>query len=175
MSLKSKENIIVKKISDSEEALKVLSEFGEYKFLEKLKGIEERKAFAEKWAENADFLVAYCDGDIIGCFVMYTDNTVDGSAFITLIVTKQEVRALGLFALFKFWDAAISICREKNLTKVKLEVDKTNKKAQASSKSLGFKYSGDASENTVFMEASVDEIEKRIEKLRSLMERTSGK
>lgn len=171
MDLTNGNSIIVKDVCDVNEAFEVLTVFKDYEFLEKVKEDSDREAYAKKWAEKSDFLVAYSGEEAIGCFIMYTDNTVDDCAFITYIVTKNDVGILSSFALLSLWINAISVLRKKSLTKFRLETDKNNKKAQSPSKAIGFKCVGDASENTIFMEAEVDEVERKINKLQTMLNR----
>lgn len=59
------------------------------------KGEDFQKKIAKKFALNANFKVALCDGEIAGFIAFYANNSVDKIAYISMIAVKEKYRKQG--------------------------------------------------------------------------------
>lgn len=164
-------NIAVKDVTDANEIFDVLTEFKEYKFLNILKNEEERRAYCEKIAKYANVAVAYYNGETVGCIAEYTNDSESGCAYITLVVVREDLGMLKSLIVMNLFMRMVDIADEKKLTTMKLEVAKDNKRAQMPPRNLGFKYVGDATPTSIYMEAPLEVAKTRIKILSEMLNR----
>lgn len=94
------------------------------------------KAFAQKLAEKATICTACEDGKIVSMVAGYTDNVVDGLAYISIVASLPNTQGKGYASsLIKEF---IRICKQKTIDAVHLYTTKTNDVAIKMYKKLGF-------------------------------------
>ena len=110
--------------------------------------IEDLYKYAIKLSESAEFYIA--KGKIIlGCIAFYCNDTTEKVGYITQIGIKTEAQSLGIGK--KLINIAYSICKEKEMKTIMLEVRKSNDKAIEFYRKQGFETSSEISMETIYM------------------------
>lgn len=165
-------SIIVKDITNADEIFNVLTEFRDYTFLEAIQNEEARKVYAKKLADKSNFVAAYQDNVVVGCISEYTNDSKSGCAYITFMAVKSDLGIIGSIVAMNMFIRMVDIAAARNLSTMRLEVAKDNKRAQAPPRNLGFKYVGDASPTAIYMEAPLEVARTRIKRLSAMLNRT---
>ena len=91
---------------------------------------------SEKYSLNADFYVLEIDGNAAGIIAFYANDTVAKTGFISMIVVHSSFQGFGIGSILM--DLAISVCKLRGMTKLRLEVNVNNKKAMRLYERNGF-------------------------------------
>lgn len=167
MSLSNGESILIKEESDVNVIFNILCDFKDYFTSENMKTVDTIREYSKKLAGNSLFTTANYEDNVIGFLVSYLNDVESGCVYTTLLSVKPDAGMLGPIALIKLADYLLDVAKKKNFNKFRFETRKDNRKSQNLVRTLGFKYVSDASDDTVYMEACMDDILVRIAKFDS--------
>lgn len=91
---------------------------------------------SKKYSLSADFYVVEIDGEAAGFIAFYANDTDTHTGFISMIVVHSSFQGLGLGSVLM--DLAISVCKLRGMTRLRLEVDVHNDKAMRLYERNGF-------------------------------------
>lgn len=174
MEHNKKASIRILRETDPEKISDILSDFQDYDFFEFLKDEEKRREYAEKLSENSFFTVAYCEGEVLGCLSMYMNDIDSGYVYTTFLAVKSDMGILSSVALVRMCHFSLLEAQKRKFKLLRFEVEKENRNSQRLVKTLGFRYVGDASEHSIYMEAPLDDVTDRIAKFDSRFKRMEG-
>ena len=142
----------ISRISNKEEVLNLLVEFED--IFPRLKNkVPDMDSWAEKLSRYASVYAGIDEGKTFGILVMYANNTETKKGYISLVGVFEEHRGkrFGKFLL----NAAEQVAKENGMNKMGLEVDDYNTHAQEFYRLNGYKYCGQASESSRYMEKDI--------------------
>lgn len=157
--------------SNPDEVFDIISEFRDSEMFSFMEDDNARRVYAEKIAKSSYFTAAYYEGKVIGCLSMYMNDIESKYVYTTFLAVKTELGILASVAMMQLCYHSLEIAREKGLTMLRFEVRKDNKKAQNLVKTLGFRYISDASDVSIYMEATLEGVINRIERVLSRFSR----
>lgn len=109
---------------------------------------------SEKYAECAELIVAYYDGNPIGYIAYYCNDLDTLTAYITMVVVKNDFRGQGIAT--KMINYVLSDCKEHGFRICRLEVNNINTKAIRLYKKIGFEFESSASDNSSYYTTILD-------------------
>ena len=109
---------------------------------------EYRRNMADKFAKHAFFLLYKDNNHNQGFSAFYSNDDNLKTAYISFIAVAEDYRGNRIGSLLL--NQVINIALQNNMTYIKLEVKKSNT-AHDFYKKNGFKYWGEASENSIYM------------------------
>lgn len=141
-------SIILKQLDNTDEAKKILEQFSSC--LHSLSGGKSyRRKMAEKFLEHGIFITAF-DGDrYAGFAAFYANDHEGGTAFLSMIAVQPEYR--GKRVGYRLLEQCMAKSAECGMKKMRLEVRKDNKAVHFYERN-GFRYAGDCSDVSFFME-----------------------
>ena len=91
---------------------------------------------AKKYSLIAEFYLVEIDGKEAGFIAFYANDTATNTGFISMIVVHSPFQGLGIGSILM--DLAISVCKLRGLTRLRLEVDVHNDRAMQFYERNGF-------------------------------------
>ena len=115
-----------------------------------LHGQPDPEAALEKMLRFADFILAEEDGEIAGLAAIYANDEKTRGAYITLFGVREawQRRSVGK----KLLEACETLCRERGMERIRLEVTDSNEKAVRFYRRSGFVRTGPCEEDSSYME-----------------------
>ena len=126
----------IRRVCSQQSILSVLSEMAGYFFDQTYNNKDHLACLSEKYTRNADFYVIEIDGAIAGYTAFYGNDTEHHAGYLSTIVVKTSYQGLGLGSLLL--DTAITACKMKGMTSIRLEVNIRNEKARLFYENKGF-------------------------------------
>ena len=106
---------------------------------------------AEKWAMNAEICTCRDDDDsLIGMIAFYANRPEEAVAYIPHVYVNSESRGRNLF--YSMMQRVEDYVREKGFCFIRLEVGKNNERAQRAYSHYGFRFIGDCSKESYYMQ-----------------------
>ena len=112
------------------------------------------KTFAEKWSVNADCSTCRDDeGNLIGMIAFYANRPEEAVVYIPHVYVRGEYRGNKVFStMLRLID---TYAKKKNYLTMRLEVKKINEIAQIAYSHYGFVITGDATEDSYYMQYQI--------------------
>lgn len=151
----SNKEIVVKELTSYEEAEQVILEFKDNYFLRPITNDSYRATFINKHLENGHFLAEFNDGNPVGFFSFYSNDTESKVAFITSLALSEDLGFLKGKTLMRLVNNGIKLIRESGMEIVRLEVERDNEKGIKLYKHFGFHFIESDKENTYYMEMNL--------------------
>jgi len=142
-------NFQVETINDYESIKIIINDFNEVFTPALSERIDDLEAFAKKISNNANFLFVMENNVCIGLAVVYTNDSKDKIAYLSLIGIKPVAQNMRLGTLLLH--DCIHRSKRLGMEKIKLEVISLNHKAIDFYKRHGFEVCGDASSASIYM------------------------
>ncbi len=118
------------------------------------KRVEDLAEYCQKLSEYATVLLMFEKDELIGFCAYYANDVETKTGYISLIGILPAFRNAG------YGSRLLLHCIEKmssaGMLRVKLEVDLTNTAAQSYYKKNGFKYSGKARPDSIYLEKAIE-------------------
>ena len=116
---------------------------------------EKRLAMlSEKWHSNAEICTCRNDKDQLeGMIAFYANQPENGTVYIPHVYVNSECRGKRLMS--SMLDTIKKYTKDKGFVYMRLEVKKTNQKAQIAYEHYGFYPSGDTTDITIFMQYNI--------------------
>ena len=106
---------------------------------------------SEKWYANAEFCTCRDDsGRLLGMVAFYANQLSNGVVYIPHIYVRSECR--GKKIMTSMLQSIGQYAKEKGYMSLRLEVMKSNDVAQQAYTHYGFIYSGEASEESIYLQ-----------------------
>lgn len=104
-----------------------------------LKDEQRRHALAEKWHTYADFCTCRDDGNrLVGMIAFYANQPNGCEAYVTHVYISSLQRGKGIFA--QMLDHVKASVKHRKYSKMRLEVEKDNVRAQRAYMKAGFQF-----------------------------------
>lgn len=157
----------IRRLEHIEEVKKMLEQFGDRFESSVFETQEQVWEKAKKMSEHAVCAVAELDDEALGLIVFYANDMVSKQAYVSMFVqNKNHSRnMLGVEAMAKLTLYMFVYCQQRGFETIKLEVAKKNAYNVNLYKKIGFRVTGDASEDTLYMEMSSTGISRAIKTL----------
>jgi ribosomal protein S18 acetylase RimI-like enzyme len=141
--------ISIYKITDYNEIYEALVEISDAYNPPLINSIKDLSKYAKKLTENADVYVAK-DMSLLGFIAYYSNDMISKIAYITQLGVLPSAQRRGIGS--RLINKSYSVCKEKGMKKIKLEVRMTNDKAIEFYRKEGFVYCGKASDKSIYLE-----------------------
>ncbi|WP_313449061.1 GNAT family N-acetyltransferase [Streptococcus parasuis] len=151
-SFKTNNEIIIQKTCDYDEIYRALLDISSAYTPPLITSINNLSEYALKLVDNAEVFIAK-DESILGFIAVYSNDMSNKTGYITQVGVKSIAQSTGIGK--RLMNEAYSICKEKGMQKIKLEVRKSNIKAIKFYQKEGFKDCGDATEHSTYMEKTL--------------------
>ena len=115
------------RIQSYREILSIVSGFANDLFDQAHNNGEFLSQLSEKYSLSADFYVVEIEGKAAGFIAFYANDTDSKTGFISMIVVHSSFQGFGIGSLLM--DLAISVCKLRGMTRLRLEVNVHNDKA----------------------------------------------
>jgi len=149
---KTNNEIIIQKTCDYDEIYRALLDISSAYTPPLITSIKNLSEYALKLVDNAEVFIAK-DESILGFIAVYSNDLSNKTGYITQVGVKSIAQSTGIGK--RLMNEAYSICKEKGMQKIKLEVRKSNIKAIKFYQKEGFKDCGDATEHSIYMEKTL--------------------
>jgi hypothetical protein len=137
-------------MGDLNEAVNVIKKLQDSEFISFADGDEAIVNYAKKQLEFGHMIVEYLDGEPVGYICFYANDHATRVVFISaIVVTGSGLQRGKVFYNLITEGARIGI--REGMTSVKLEVDKDNISARKLYEQIGFEYTGEEKEHSVYM------------------------
>lgn len=119
-----------------------------------LKDEQRLTMLSEKWHDYAEFCTCRNEeGSLVGMIAFYANQPESGVVYIPHVYVSGACRGQNLMS--SMLDAIKEYVKGKGFMYMRLEVHKDNERAQRAYTHYGFSISGDASNNSVFMQYKI--------------------
>ena len=136
-------------ISDVDEIYSVLTLLGDSLFNQDYNNPVKLKELANKYAQFSIFLKADIDNEIKGFCSFYCNDTINKTAFLSIIVVSKTSQGNGIG--HSLIEKMKTICKEKGMKNIKLEVNKNNHAAIDFYKKHGFSLISESDETGYYI------------------------
>lgn len=155
----SKAHVDVHEVTSKEELKKILVEFKEYRFLHDVTDDDKIEAYAKKQLTYGHVVAEYHDGKPVGFISFYDNDTNSKTAYISVFALSEGLGFMKGKTMVRIATESFRIAKDCGLEKIKLEVDKENKVARKLYEHLGFKYTGEETDHSLYMLVEFDSLE----------------
>lgn len=104
---------------------------------------------AHKFAQNGSVIVAIEQDTVIGFSAFYSNDHIEQTAFLSMIIVVGNVQGLGVGKALL--DETVRVCLSKGMKRLKLEVANDNVNALKFYERNGFTFESSKSDNTTIM------------------------
>ena len=140
------------KICDCNDIYRVLTEISSAYNPPLITSIDNLFEYAVKLANNAEIYIAK-DELLLGFIAFYSNDVINKIGYITQLGVMPKAQSIGIGS--KLMNISYTICKEKGMKKIKLEVRKMNTRAIRFYQKEGFRFCGEASDRSIYMEKSI--------------------
>ena len=154
----SKAQVDVHEVTSAEEFKIILSKFKDYEFLHDVTDDDKINAYVEKQLTYGHVIAEYHDDDPVGFISFYDNDKENKTGYISVFALSDELGFMKGKTMVRIALESFKVAKDCGLDKIKIEVDKENKVARKLYEHLGFKYTGEETDHSLFMLVGFDSL-----------------
>ncbi len=150
-------NIVVREIDNLDTAVEVINRHSDCQYIRLGDEPDSVEKFAKKQLEYGHFLAEYIDEEPVGYVCFYANDQINKRAYVTALVVSGTGLLQGRL-FYNLIEKAIIIGINAGMTSLKVEVDKLNTHARRLYEKMGFEYTGEENERSIYMLISKEKL-----------------
>ena len=154
---------ITYEIRNYEECVEVFKAFnnGEIEIFEDEQKLEK---YAKKVIKNGHLIVDRKEGRPVGVVSFYCNDTVSKTAYVTMLILSNRLGFAKGHTFFRLCAKAIELVNKTSMERIRIEVKENNTKARILYEHMGFKYTEEKGNDSLYMEISLEDYRKNFKK-----------